>query len=127
MEINLDSVVDSALETLLWVGLNWDEMVDDNPTPLENDYSVDDVSTESRNKLRDILKSFVESNAELLAQSGIDSANIGHNFILTANRHGAGFWDLGLGDIGTKLTDMAHPYGEIELVPDGNGGLTLNY
>lgn len=36
----------------------------------------------------------------------------GHDFALTRNHHGAGFWDRGLGDVGDKLTDLAHAYGE---------------
>lgn len=35
----------------------------------------------------------------------------GHDFWLTRNRHGAGFWDRGYGDVGRKLTDAAHAYG----------------
>lgn len=36
----------------------------------------------------------------------------GHDFILSANHHGTGFWDRGLGDIGDKLHELAgHSYG----------------
>ena len=35
-----------------------------------------------------------------------------HDFALTRNRHGAGFWDRGLGDIGARLTEAAHAYGD---------------
>lgn len=36
----------------------------------------------------------------------------GHDFALTRNHHGAGFWDRGLSDVGDRLTAAAHPYGE---------------
>jgi hypothetical protein len=36
----------------------------------------------------------------------------GHDFALTRNHHGAGFWDRGLGDVGDRLTEIAHGYGE---------------
>lgn len=36
----------------------------------------------------------------------------GHDFALTRNGHGAGFWDRGLGEVGDKLTDLARSYGE---------------
>lgn len=39
--------------------------------------------------------------------------SIGIDFHLTRNHHGAGFWDRGTGDVGQRLTDNAHPYGEI--------------
>ena len=40
---------------------------------------------------------------------------IAHDFWLTRNRHGAGFWDRGLGDLGELLTDAAHAWGESDL------------
>lgn len=47
--------------------------------------------------------------------SGIDSSQLGHDFWLTRNRHGAGFWDRGLGELGKQLTDLAHAAGECSL------------
>jgi hypothetical protein len=38
----------------------------------------------------------------------------GEDFYLTRNRHGAGFWDRGHGEIGRKLSDHAHTYGSTE-------------
>ena len=35
-----------------------------------------------------------------------------HDYWLTRNRHGAGFWDRGLGDLGDRLTELAHNDGE---------------
>lgn len=43
---------------------------------------------------------------------GINEERAGHDFWLTRNRHGTGFWDRGLSEIGDKLTELAHPYGE---------------
>lgn len=34
----------------------------------------------------------------------------GHDLILTANGHGTGFWDSGLGRIGTELSDACKGY-----------------
>lgn len=36
----------------------------------------------------------------------------GHDFWLTRNDHGAGFWDRGLGQVGDDLTELAKAYGE---------------
>lgn len=36
----------------------------------------------------------------------------GHDFWLTRNRHGAGFWDRGLGDLGEALSDLAKLAGQ---------------
>ncbi len=50
-----------------------------------------------------------------------DPGRAGHDFYLTRNRHGAGFWD---GDwppaVGRALTDAAHVYGTWELERDVN-------
>ncbi len=37
---------------------------------------------------------------------------IGHDFALTRNHHGAGFWDRGMGKLGDILTTAAQSYGE---------------
>lgn len=40
----------------------------------------------------------------------------GHDFALTRNHHGAGFWDRGLpGDLGDKLTKIAQSFGDASL------------
>lgn len=36
----------------------------------------------------------------------------GHDFWLTRNGHGAGFWDRGLGQVGDDLSELAQAYGE---------------
>lgn len=47
--------------------------------------------------------------------SGIEPEQLGHDFWLTRNRHGAGFWDRGLGEVGDKLTRLSHGFGGVEL------------
>jgi hypothetical protein len=39
----------------------------------------------------------------------------GHDFWLTRNGHGAGFWDRELGELGERLSDDARGYGAIGL------------
>ena len=63
---------------------------------------------------------FMEAHAALLAET-IDEAeryswdDAGHDFALTRNGHGAGFWDRGLGDAGDELTDLAEAEGELNV------------
>jgi hypothetical protein len=47
----------------------------------------------------------------------------GHDFWLTRNGHGAGFWDRGLGALGDRLTDASKPYGEVNLWVDADGSV----
>jgi hypothetical protein len=46
----------------------------------------------------------------------------GHDFWLTRNHHGAGFWDRGLGRMrGDRLTNLAHAYSETDLYLGDDG------
>jgi hypothetical protein len=49
-------------------------------------------------------------------------SNAGHDFWLTRNGHGAGFWDRDLGTVGDRLSEACKPYGtrELYLGDDGN-------
>jgi len=42
---------------------------------------------------------------------------VAHDFILTRNRHGSGFWDTGrwAEPFATKLTELCHKFGELEI------------
>ena len=51
--------------------------------------------------------------ADLEATDG-EEAQHGHDFWLTRNRHGAGFWDREYGAVGDRLTNAAHAEGEVE-------------
>lgn len=39
----------------------------------------------------------------------------GHDFWLTRNGHGAGFWDRGLGELGERLTVASKTFGSVDL------------
>ena len=46
---------------------------------------------------------------------GMEPSQIGHDFWLTRNGHGAGFWDRGLGERGMRLTRASKVFGEARL------------
>lgn len=69
-------------------------------------------SFEARAWMRALVEGFIQENSDDL--DGLDYGQIGHDLVLTANHHGAGFWDRGLGDRGQRLTDAAHPHGSID-------------
>jgi hypothetical protein len=50
----------------------------------------------------------------------VDSERGGHDFWLTRNRHGAGFWD-GDWERGAELTKAAHTFGGIDLFVGDDG------
>lgn len=50
---------------------------------------------------------------------------VGIDFSLTRNRHGAGFWDRGAGQVGAVLTEAAHPWGEQSVYVGDSGELEV--
>lgn len=53
-----------------------------------------------------------------LDATGLAPEVAGHDFWLTRNGHGTGFWDRGLGAAGDRLTAAAHVYGDVNLYLD---------
>ena len=109
----LDVFARQFLETALWAECDHDSGRD-NPEPLDKNYSITDFAEETIIKLKKDCDDFRETNAELLSQAGDDEQN-GHDFWLTRNGHGAGFWDRGYGEVGKELTKACKPYGSIFL------------
>lgn len=105
-EQEIDTVVDHALIAWLW------SEVDDNEEPFDANYSIHQVTIGERTKWTEEIAAFLEANNEDLHASGQSLEQIGHDFTLTRNGHGAGFWDRGLGDIGKRLTEACKPFGE---------------
>lgn len=73
---------------------------------------------------------FVSDNAADLdaytAETGRDMESAGHDFFLTRNRHGAGFWDRGNGACLRRLTDAAHSCGDCDSALLRNGYMALS-
>lgn len=67
------------------------------------------VVLEDANAFWDVERKFLH---KMNKRYGADDAQHGHDFALTRNGHGAGFWDRGYGEAGDYLTKQAHAYGE---------------
>jgi hypothetical protein len=68
---------------------------------------------------------FQAAHAGLLARAGDDTQN-GHDYWLTRNRHGAGFWDRGYPQtVSAALTEAAHADGECNLYAGDDGLLYI--
>ena len=77
-------------------------------------WAVEAFDSESAWSIRLVCEDFIRSNWDDL-QAITDkrpAEYAGHDFALTRNGHGTGFWDRGLGDIGDRLTTNSKPYGE---------------
>lgn len=60
--------------------------------------------------ITEAVTSFVSDNWSTLVSANVEAGQCGHDFILTANHHGTGFWDRGLGAAGQTLTDACKGY-----------------
>lgn len=87
------------------VALLW-QAVGDDGEPIGADIEWSD---EAMGKAQTDVTAFVESNWDDV--KAMDPAQVGHDFCLTRNGHGAGFWDRGLGELGTRLSDACKPWG----------------
>jgi len=91
--------------------------------PLDDNYGIADFTPDAKAKLREDCVAFVDTNLTDLAS--IDAKQAGHDFWLTRNGHGAGFWDRGLGALGERLTKASKPYGSCDIVVGDDGMLHI--
>jgi hypothetical protein len=91
-------------------------------------YSVDDFSDKAREDIKQDCESFIEMAEESGLWDAIegDLAYAGHNFFLTRNRHGAGFWDGRYeSKIGNELTKIAHTFGSQDFYVNDNSEIEI--
>ena len=105
------------LQCALWTGLT------DDGTPLDSLYSVDDIHPESLAEHEKGCRDFYDSHYVTWFGVGMSDDDAGHNFSLTRNGHGTGFWDRGLGKVGRDLTEACRAYGEAYLYVGDDGVL----
>lgn len=87
--------------------------------PLDANYGIDDFSQEATERAERECQALLSTYSDVIG-TRFDQA--GHDFWLTRNRHGAGFWDGGWPkDIGNILTNASHAFGELNVyVGDDN-------
>ncbi len=105
--MHLETVVQHYITALLW-----SEVTDDGYPLDSTDY---ELSQAAINTAEGDCESFLEVHVALVAKlpDWYTAEQLGHDFLLTRNGHGAGFWDRGLGDLGQQLTAAAQSYGSI--------------
>jgi len=120
----LDNFTLAYIEAALWSST--DESTEDGGEPLDKNYDLDDIADETLAKIIKDCKEFQEKYADLLdcepSTRYPKDEQAGHDFWLTRNGHGCGFWD---GDWpepqATKLTEASKKFGECWLyVGDDN-------
>ncbi|MDE2103053.1 MAG: hypothetical protein KGL39_37760 [Patescibacteria group bacterium] len=138
---SLKSFTDAYIDCALW------SSVDDDGDPLDNNFSCNDLDADALSEMERDCANFERDNRDLLQEAYATVLHIpgqphyspanepgdfytpdmaGHDFWLTRNHHGAGFWDRGLSEyLGNLLTEAAKEEHEAYLfVNDDN---TLAY
>jgi len=107
----LDPFTRAYLECALWSST--DESTSQGGEPMDANYSIEDIEPATIDHAIDECKRFQEQAGDLIVP---DLGRAGHDFWLTRNGHGAGFWD---GDWpeedGDKLTELSKQFGEYHL------------
>lgn len=111
--------VDAYLEAALWAS------IDEDGEPFDKNYGVEDFAQETVDHAIKISNDFITANRADLERVG-DESRHGHDFWLTRNGHGAGFWDRGYGAVGERLSEMARPYGEANVYVGDDGKLYIS-
>jgi hypothetical protein len=103
----------------------WSAPENDDGTQLDSEHDTDDFSDEAKAEMKKDCDDFEKANADDLEETGADDGRNGHDFCLTRNRHGAGFWDRGYGKVGDRLTEAAHAHGESNVYKGDDGKLYI--
>lgn len=111
--------VQSYIETALW------SSTDSNGVSLDDaKYAETELAPETAERFTKDCAAFIEKGSAVYPEYfvGLAAQTTAHDFWLTRNRHGAGFWD---GDypevIGEVFTDLAHSFKECDLCVGDDG------
>lgn len=114
-----DPFLRAYIEAALWSST--DNANGQGGDPLDKNYGPDDLAPETRAEMQNDAHRFERLVGEAFPNKRFDAEQLGHDFWLTRNHHGAGFWDGDWGAEGDALTKIAHKFGEYNLyVGDDN-------
>jgi hypothetical protein len=113
---------DSYLECALWASVLYENETDEG-TPFEAvDAEFNEVTLISMEaEFADFLAMIEPILEKQSYEYSLNDEQIAHDFWLTRNGHGAGFWDRGLGKLGEELTIAAESFGSLDLYTGDNG------
>ena len=115
-----DDFFDAYLTCALWSSHDISEDGDTNP--LDEDFSTDDIADEALASLKSEARDFLDMVTEQFPDfDELSAEQMGHDFWLTRNGHGAGFWDRGLGEVGDELSKIAKSFGSRYLYVGNDG------
>lgn len=122
-----EEFISAYIVCALWSSTTNDD--DSGGAPLDDEHGPDDIAPETMENMRSDCLDFIEAQkTDLLeycermqCEQWTGAQRAGHDFWLTRNGHGAGFWDRGLGDLGERLSKAAKVYGSVDLYLGDDG------
>jgi len=121
--MSLETFIRAYVECALWSST--DNSDETGGEPLDKNYTADDIAPEARATMEADCASFYNDPANQEALALWDDSQAGHDFWLTRNGHGAGFWDRFTGGeeekAGEHLTKASKPYGSCDLYVGDDG------
>lgn len=114
--MSLQSFTDAYIECALWASTA------DDGTPLDDSFGADDIAPKAMAKIKEDCKAFYDAHQAAWSTGWLwTDSQAGHDFWLTRNGHGAGFWDrYGHNEkhgaaLGRYLTQKSKEYGSCDI------------
>jgi|ERR1700722_455567 len=107
----------------------WSSSDPDTEAPLDAEYDVLDFTSDACERAAYECAEFWQANEidltwyfqSIAVGDWTAESMAGHDFWLTRNGHGTGFWDREAGQAGENLADAARKYGEVNVFPETSG------
>lgn len=113
----MDKFTTAYIEAALWSSTGNSD--DSGGRLLDDNYGIEDLAPETLASIIEDCKAFQDAHEEDIE---FDLEQAGHDFWLTRNHHGAGFWDGDWpDDVGAILTEASHAYGSVDLYIGDDG------
>ena len=127
--MSLKTFTAAYIETALWSSV--DESSDQGGAPLDKNYDPDDIAPDTRKRMEKDCREFYAEWEDAWTESAWSDWQAGHDFWLSRNGHGAGFFDRyfrkgsTLGTLGPRTRDAlqkaAKAYGSFDLYVGDDG------
>lgn len=110
----MDQMLVAYIAAALW------SSVDSDDNPIDSNYTPEDLHPDTFAIMKADVEKFLRENESDIGERYEDA---GHDFWLTRNRHGCGFWETPdwPKEAGKRLTEASHRAGERNLFIDENG------
>lgn len=117
--MSLKTFTTAYIEAALWSST--DNADEGGGAPLDQNYGPSDIAQETQAVMRHDTRDFYTRHADIWREAEMSDEQAGHDFWLSRNGHGAGFWDRGIGAAGERLTNASKLVGSFDLYVGDDG------